>query len=394
MTTSPSNPAVMFASRPLTRRSFIALAAAATLGLACTRPAQADGQRWSLYGEDYPAIQYAKEAAVVDEDGTVLYSFNADTPMAMASTTKIMTAVVALESGLSLDTVYTVTDVVNTVYGQLAGFQIGEQVTLNDLLHALLVYSGNDAAVSIAECVAGSVAAFVDMMNAKAAELGLAGTHYVNPHGLDEDGHCSTALDLIALARHAVQIPLFSSIVGSAYTTVVAGGETKTLESTDELANTYPGMRGVKTGFTYNAGNCFVGRATLGAKTLFVCVLGCEGSDMRWADARALLDWGFAHFPQTQGVGAQSLVTYMPFSSNAGWSVACTSTGAVSFRDGAGHTLGAQVSGAGLAETGSVVSTLQWSSGQGGVAAARAQKGEGVLFESHAFGPLNSGLFY
>lgn len=379
------------------RRGFLGLVTmtgiSALLGM---RPcaASADDVRWSVFGEDYPALQHCREAAAVDEEGNVLFSFNGDVSMAMASTTKIMTSVVALESGLPLDTTYTVTDVVDTVYGQLIGFRIGDQVTLNDLLHGLLVYSGNDAAVCIAECVGGSVSGFVEMMNAKASELGLTGTHYVNPHGLDEDGHYSTPLDLITLARHAVQIPLFSSIVGSSYTTVTAAGELKTLESTDELANSYPGMRGIKTGFTYNAGNCFVGRATRGNKTLFVCVLGCEDSAGRWADSRTLLDWAFSHYPELQGVATFDLVGYAPFTENAAWSTRIASTGGVTFRDEGTRQVESQTNGGGLSEPGSTVSTLQWQGDDGTTDAVRVEKGEAVLFESHAFGPLVSQLFY
>lgn len=382
---------------PLSRRDFLGLGAFACLAAAGAFhavPAHADANRWSAFGDDYPALQFAREAAVVDEDGNVLFSLNGDVSMAMASTTKIMTAVVALESGVSLDTVYTVSDIVNTVYGQLVGYDPGDQATLNELLHGLLVYSGNDAAVCIAECVGGSVANFVELMNSKAAELGLTGTHYVNPHGLDEDGHHSTPLDLITLARHAVQIPLFSSIVGSAYTTVQVGGESKTLESTDALGNSYPGMRGIKTGFTYNAGNCFVGRATLGSKTLFISVLGCEESEGRWSDARTLLDWAFSHYPELQGVGTTSVTLYAPFAENASWSVGYGASGLVLFRDNASRSVSVSESDAGMIEPGEVTSTISWQDNAGSTGAVRTEKGEAVLFESHAFGPLVSQLFY
>ena len=379
------------------RRSFLSLAALVGIAaLAGIEPhaAKADDVRWSAFGEDYPSLQHCREAAAVDEEGNVLFSFNGDVSMAMASTTKIMTAVVALESGLALDTAYTVTDVVNSVYGQLIGFRVGDQVTLNDLLHGLLVYSGNDAAVCIAECVGGTVASFVGMMNQKASELGLTGTHYVNPHGLDEDGHYSTPLDLIALARHAVQIPLFSSIVGSSYTTVTAAGELKTLESTDELANSYPGMRGIKTGFTYNAGNCFVGRATRGNKTLFVCVLGCESNAGRWDDSRILLDWAFSHYPELQGVTTTGLVGHMPFADNVAWSTSVTTTGSVTFRDEDTRQVVSQANAGDLVEPGSTIAVIQWQGDDGQPDAARAEKAEAVVFESHAFGPLVSQLFY
>ena len=172
------------------------------------------------------------------------------------------------------------------------------------------------------------------------------------------------------------------------------GGESKTLESTDALGNSYPGMRGIKTGFTYNAGNCFVGRATLGSKTLFISVLGCEESEGRWSDARTLLDWAFGHYPELQGVGATDVTLYAPFAENASWSVGYGANGLVLFRDNASHSVSVSESDAGMIEPGEVTSTISWQDNAGSTGAVRTEKGEAVLFESHAFGPLVSQLFY
>ena len=351
-------------------------------------------ERWSAYGDDYPSVTSCSEAAIVDGDGNTLFSLNGSRSMAMASTTKIMTATVALESGIPLSTTYTVTNVIETVYGQLVGFTEGQQTTLNDLVHALLIYSGNDAAVCIAECVGGSVDNFVYMMNQKAQELGMSGTHYTNPHGLDEDGHYSTPLDLITLARHATQIPTFSTIVNSEHVTVTAGGEQKTLESTDALTNSYPGMRGVKTGYTYAAGLCFVGRCTRGGKTFFTAVLGGVDSEGRWQDTRNMLDWAYSHYPESQSVLYNNLTSYTTFSDNMGWVVSSRLGGSVAFRDGQSRTAVSSGSISGIADVGENTASVSWTGSDGAADATRTSKAEGVVFKTHNFGPLNSSLFY
>ncbi len=387
----------------LSRRSFLRLAAFAGLqaaALCAGGVARADeastssDEWWSAFGEDYPTLEYCQEAAVVDEEGNTLFSYNGSRSMAMASTTKIMSAIVALESGVPLDTTYTVTDVVDSVYGQEAGFAVGEQTTLNDLLHALLIYSGNDAAVCLAECVGGTVDNFVYMMNQKASELGLQGTHYINPHGLDEDGHYSTPLDLITLARHACQYPVFSSVVSSTSVTVHAGGQDTTLYSTDALTNVYPGIHGIKTGYTYAAGMCFVGRCTRGGKTLYTCVLGCSVNEGRWQDTRNLLDWAYSHYPETQVSSTGSLVSYDPLSTNFGWYVATPQSQTASLRDTQGISAQQNAASTSLKDPGQVTSNVTWSGQSGTPETSSTAKAQGVVFESHTFGPLVSSLFY
>jgi D-alanyl-D-alanine carboxypeptidase (penicillin-binding protein 5/6) len=264
----------------------------------------------------------------------------------------------------------------------------------------MLVYSGNDAAVCVAEGVAGSVPAFVDLMNAKAAELGMWGTSYANPHGLDADGHYSTPVDLVTLARYAMQIPAFASIVGSSGVTVVLGGEEATFASTDELLNAYPGMRGIKTGYTDAAGRTFVGAATRGGQTVYVCVLGCSSNEERWADVAALLDWAFAHADQTTlDVGAQALGGSLCYVDRFGWSVAASTDLAASLRadPATGEAADAQAELTWLATTGFAdandqVAQVAWYDGDGLVAARSATTG--APFSSGAyFGPLVSALF-
>lgn len=286
-------------------------------------PSSALAGEWSVF-DDSPYVE-STEAILVDGDGNVIYAREGETIMSMASVTKTMTAVVALESGVPLDTTYVISQNVLDISAEssVIGYSLGEEVTLNELLHGLLVHSGNDAAMAIAELVAGSVSGFVDMMNAKAAALGLADTHFANPHGLDEYGHYSTPADLVVLGRYAMQIPLFASIVGSPSTTVTVAGEPVEFASTDALLNSYPGMRGIKTGYTYGAGNAFLGVATRGGQTLYVCVLGAESSATRWADVERLLDWGFSHYAErTVADSSEGSLGYRTYADRFGWYVA------------------------------------------------------------------------
>lgn len=277
---------------------------------------------WSVFG-DLPTLSCV-EAMAVDGDGNMLYSRNGDTPMAMASITKVMTAVVALESGIPLDTVCTIPQEVAELdpASSVIGYAPGQTATLEELIWGLLVHSGNDAAVSIACTVAGSEADFVALMNGKAIELGLVSTHFANSHGLDADGHYSTAADLVSLGRYAMGIPLFASIVGSPSTTIDLDGQPTDFASTDALLNSYPGMRGIKTGYTFNAGCAFLGVASRGGQTIYVCVLGCETGEERWQDVSALLDWAFSHYPVERLLdGGAASMGYASFSDRFGWSL-------------------------------------------------------------------------
>jgi D-alanyl-D-alanine carboxypeptidase (penicillin-binding protein 5/6) len=171
---------------------------------------------------------------------------------------------------------------------------------MKDMLGAMLVKSGNDAAISIAVRVGGSEQRFVQMMNAKAAELGLAETHFANPHGLDATGHYSSARDLAVLARYAMQKPAFRAIVRKTSVRIGPAGHKHTLASTDLLLGHYPGAIGVKTGNTNRAGYSVVSAAVRNGVTLYAVVLGTVSDAQRFQDASQLLDWGFAHYrPQS-----------------------------------------------------------------------------------------------
>ncbi len=237
---------------------------------------------------------------LVAADGRELWARFPDDRRAMASTTKIMSAIVVMEKA-SLDDRVTVSPAAARVGEAAAGLASGKTYTVRKLLEAMLVKSGNDAAVALAEHVGGSVEGFVAMMNAKAAELDLRSTTFRNPHGLDQEGHLSSAEDLAVLSRHALGLPGFSEIVLLPKTTVPGRrGTVFTLENSNKLVGNYPGVTGVKTGWTNGAGYCVVASAEREGVGLVAVVLGAQSESTRFSYARRLLDWGFEHYVPTR----------------------------------------------------------------------------------------------
>lgn len=231
-------------------------------------------------------------AVLMTGDGEVLYQKNADKRRGMASTTKIMTAVVALEH-VPLDRVVTVSGKAVGVEGSSVYLSAGEKITMENLLYALMLQSANDAAAAIAIEVAGNVEAFADLMNEKARELGLSDTHFENPHGLDGETHYTTARELAMIAAYALQNPDFARIVSTVRRTVPLhdGSATRVLVNHNRLLRTHDDVIGIKTGFTKRCGRTLVSAARRDGLTL-ICVTLCDGDD--WRDHRALLDYGFS----------------------------------------------------------------------------------------------------
>jgi D-alanyl-D-alanine carboxypeptidase (penicillin-binding protein 5/6) len=225
---------------------------------------------------------------------TVLASWNADEPRSIASTTKIMTGLLVLENA-DLDEVVTVSEEAAQTGGQEIGLAAGEQFTVGALFRALMVRSANDAASALAEHVAGSIPAFVDMMNSRAQELGLENTSFSNPHGMDAPGHYSSARDLLTLARLAMENPVFREVVRARAMVLPDDpeGNARVGISTNLMLTSYEGMMGVKTGLTPQALFTFVGAAERDGRRLYTVVLGSPENFGHFADARALLDYGF-----------------------------------------------------------------------------------------------------
>jgi len=182
------------------------------------------------------------------------------------------------------------------------------------VLEALLVKSGNDAAVALAQHVSGDQTGFVKLMNAKAAALGLSHTHFANPHGLDQAGHYTTAADLAVLARYAMSKPEFRRIVGMKSVTIGSGSIKETLPSTNILLGNYLGVNGIKTGFTDDAGYAVIESAQREGVWLVAVVLGTKTDLQRFRDARELLDWGFAHYRPQALATSGTVVAQAPVS--------------------------------------------------------------------------------
>ena len=242
----------------------------------------------------------AASAILMEQDsGRVLYEQSADEKRLIASITKIMTAVVALEEG-DLQAEYTVT-AEDMAEGSSMYLKPGDVLTLEELLYGLMLVSGNDAALAVAHCVAGEEASFVALMNGTAERLGMEQSFFCNPNGLDAEGHGSSARDMAVLTAYALQNETFRRIVSTASITI---GE-RYLANHNKLLRWYDGCIGVKTGFTKAAGRTLVSAAERDGMTL-ICVTLSDGDD--WNDHMALLDYGFSTYTMTTAVPAGQAV--------------------------------------------------------------------------------------
>jgi len=247
------------------------------------------------FPHDGPPGVTASSWIIYDElTDTVLASSDADTRRPMASITKIMTVLLALENG-DLDEQVVISEDAAGTGGQEIGLVAGETVTLGALVRAAMVRSGNDAAAAIAEHIGGSVEGFAQMMNDRAAELGMENTHFVNPHGLDKEGHYSTPRDMMTVGRQAMSIPEFEDMARSRMLVFpdAPDGTTRSASNTNRILNSYEGSIGIKTGETPRAGLTYVGAAERDGRRLFVVVFNSVGRRAHFADAIELFDWAF-----------------------------------------------------------------------------------------------------
>lgn len=236
-----------------------------------------------------PKISAASAVVMDAGTGRVLWEKDAHTPRLIASTTKLMTALVALESGHRLEEVVTVAPEWAGVEGSSIYLRPGEEITLEALLYGLLLRSGNDAALAIAGHCGGTVEDFVVQMNRKARELGMKDTGFANPNGLDAEGHRSSARDMAILARACLENEKLAKIAATKSITL----GTRTFTNHNKLLWRYEGCIGLKTGYTEKAGRTLVSAAKRDGMTL-ICVTLNAPSD--WADHTALFDWGFANY--------------------------------------------------------------------------------------------------
>jgi len=248
-----------------------------------------------------PRVPTAQAAIVVDAvDGTVMFAKRPDAERAIASTTKLMTALLTLEEAKPGD-VFTAPAYSAMPAESRINLRAGEEMTVQDLLEGLLLESANDAAVDLAENIAGSREAFVYQMNERAAELGLDHTSYANPIGLDEQGNYSSARDLATLAHKLLQNRRFARIVDSPEATLESGSHVRVVENRNDLVAAYPWVNGVKTGYTMNAGNVLVGSAARGPRRRVISVVMGEPTEAaRNADTLKLLRWGLDRFSRVR----------------------------------------------------------------------------------------------
>ncbi len=272
-------------------------------------PASASPPKLRLYGK-YTGLMDAGS-------GRLLYGREAGSEAAMASTTKIMTCILALENGDVNAMVVCGEEVRSDADGTTninhiptdssqVGLRVGEELSLSELLYGLMLKSGNDCANAIAVHIGGTVQGFVDMMNARAEEMGLSNTHFMNPHGYEWEGHYSTARDMARLGYTAMQNPVFAEIVNMKTATISANNERSTpikLDNANTLvfnkdSNKYDFFDGVgiKTGYFERAGQCFVGAAQREGRLLICSTFKSPGQSDKWVDAIRMFKYGFEAF--------------------------------------------------------------------------------------------------
>ena len=274
----------------------------------------------------------ASSAVLMDADsGRILYQQNASERMRIASTTKIMTALVAIENG-DLSKVVTVRRAETLVEGSSMYLKEGEQLTLETLLYGLLLCSGNDAALVIARAVGGSEERFVDMMNRKAAALDMEDTSFANPNGLDEEGHYSTALDMAKLSCAAVKNETLLRVASTKSVTI--GG--RTMYNHNKLLSYMEGCMGLKTGYTRAAGRTLLSCAQRNGQRLVAVTLQ-DGND--WVDHQQLYDYGFSAYPAKRAVTRGETVARLPLRNDGNREVPVIAAGSFSYPVGEGEQL-------------------------------------------------------
>jgi D-alanyl-D-alanine carboxypeptidase len=253
-----------------------------------------------------PAIAARAAVLINADDGTVLYSLNPDERLAMASTTKMMTALLTIENCKDLSQKVTASERAATVGESSIYLTTGETLTVEEMLNGMLIPSGNDAATALAEFDAGSVEAFVDKMNKRAAELGMTNTHFANPHGLDDPDHYTSAADFAKLGTEVMKHPELREIVERPVFNIPQAGNPAGREiiNNNHLLEQYPYINGIKTGFTDNAGQCIVISGNDNDVHLILSYLGGPSLSQRGTDVVNLLQFGFDSYQQRKLITA------------------------------------------------------------------------------------------
>lgn len=254
-----------------------------------------------VYSEHNPSLKLSAKATALYDMGseTFLFTKNENTRLSMASTTKIMTALVAIENA-DLDKKVVVDDRAIGIEGSSIYLKAGEEITIKSLLYALMLRSANDAAEAIAYEICGSIDTFADLMNEKAKSLGLNDTNFKNPHGLDAENHYTTAHDLAIISAAALKNPIFQDITSTKKIEIESSLENRILVNHNKLLTLYDGCIGVKTGYTKKSGRSLVSAAKKG-DSMLVCVTIDAPDD--WNDHKKLLNYGFSKLNATEPIG-------------------------------------------------------------------------------------------
>ena len=238
----------------------------------------------------------SRACVVIDrKTNYVLLGKNENSKKKMASTTKIMTATIIIEKCNLSDTIEISKKAAGTG-GSRLGLKTGDKITVLDLLYGLMLRSGNDAAVALAEYAGRDINGFAELMNAKALELGLTNTHFETPHGLDSNEHYTTAYELALLSNYALDNPTFAKIVGTKNYTITINGSPKALSNTNELLGNMEGVYGIKTGFTNGANRCLVTACKRNNMDIICVVLGADTKKFRTIDSIKLINYIFNNF--------------------------------------------------------------------------------------------------
>ena len=242
-----------------------------------------------------PKINSRYAVVLYRQSKAILYGKNENEKTKMASTTKIMTALIVIEN-TNLNNIVEVSAKAAGTGGSRLKLKPKDKITVRDLLYGLMLRSGNDAAVALAEYVGGSVPEFAILMNEKANELGLINTHFESPHGLDSDGHYTTPYELAILADYSLSNKVFADIVKAESYSITINGYARTINNTNELLGNLDGVYGVKTGFTNGAGRCLVTSIKRGNLDVICVVLGADTKKIRTVDSVKLIEYTFNNF--------------------------------------------------------------------------------------------------
>ena len=238
----------------------------------------------------------SRAAIVYDRNsGTILFGKNENEKRKMASTTKIMTAIVVIENS-NLDDIVTISSKAAGTGGSRLGLHTNDKISVRDLVYGLMLCSGNDAAVALAEYVGNNISGFADLMNKKCTELNLSSTNFVTPHGLDNEEHYTTAYELAVITNYALKNNTFRNFVSTKNYTITINNHPKNLSNTNELLGNLDGVYGVKTGFTNGANRCLVTSIKRNNLDLICIVLGADTKKDRTKDSIELIEYAFNNF--------------------------------------------------------------------------------------------------